>query len=151
MRKSSLTKMAILLAILMVSNSCATGIHRCYEGEPRPESEIAKIHIRGFSSYALDGAPCRVIKEVRQYNSPKFYIELLPGKYAITGEIDPGRWRFARPIEPCMEVVTVEAGQVYKFKGFIKVFYRSTHHSTQGYQATYSAGYPTCEFKHKPK
>jgi hypothetical protein len=122
MRKSSLTKMAILLAILMVSNSCATGIHRCYEGEPRPESEIAKIHFRGFVSYTVAGTPCRVIKELRKYNSSKWYkwyIELLPGKYWITGEIDTSKWI-------CMEIVTVEAGQNYTFKGF---------------------GYPDCEFK----
>ena len=149
MRKSSLTKMVILLAILMISNSCATGIHRCYEGEPRPESEIAKIHFRGFVSYTVAGTPCRVIKELRKYNSSKWYkwyIELLPGKYWITGEIDTSKWTTPQNNVPCMEIVTVEAGQNYTFKGFLRVTHSETIRGSDS-EVTFSFGYPDCEFK----
>ena len=150
MRKSSLSKMAILSAILITLNSCVTGIHRCYEGEPRPESEIAKIHFSGFASYTVDGAPCRSIKEARKYNSSKgykWYIELLPGTYAITGEIDTSKWITPQRDVPCIEIVTVEAGQNYTFKGFLRVTYSKTILGIDS-EMTFSFGYPDCEFKH---
>jgi hypothetical protein len=153
MRKLSLAKMAILSAILIVSNSCATGIHRCYEGEPRPESEIAKIHFRGFVSYTVVGTPCRIIKESRKYNSSKWnkwYIELLPGKYWISGEIDTSIGITSQNNVPCWQIVTVEAGQNYTFKAFFRVTHSKTIRIRDS-EFTFPGGYPDCEFKHKPK
>ena len=153
MRKSSLAKMAILSAILIVSNSCATGIHRCYEGEPRPESEIAKIHFRGFVSYTVVGTPCRIIKQSRKYNSSKWnkwYIELLPGKYWISGEIDTSKWITPQNNVPCFQIVTVEAGQNYTFKAFLGVTGPKTIRVGDS-EVTFPFGYPDCEIKQQPR